>query len=155
MLIQHDKDKVLEKRIYELFGETGHNPHLNAQGMFDDMPNKKEVTEKDFWGWRSSYSFKAEAWVGSVKTADVDPDNIHGNPRWGTMIVFLVDHSNMAGGGFAVVYEYAYKNEKVRYFEWAQCNHAEHGWTSRNTGRCLNEYTCKGCGYSYEVDSSD
>jgi len=32
------------------------------------------------------------------------------------------------------------------------CNHE---YSSVNTGRCLHQLTCKKCGYSYEVDSSD
>lgn len=30
-----------------------------------------------------------------------------------------------------------------------------HEYTSQNLGRCYNRYTCKHCGYSYEIDSSD
>lgn len=31
----------------------------------------------------------------------------------------------------------------------------EHDWKIRKVGNCLNEYTCKNCGYSHTVDSSD
>ena len=31
----------------------------------------------------------------------------------------------------------------------------EHEYTGRTKGRCWTEYTCKHCGYSYDIDSSD
>lgn len=30
-----------------------------------------------------------------------------------------------------------------------------HEYTVRNKGTCWNEYTCKHCGFSYDIDSSD
>ena len=30
-----------------------------------------------------------------------------------------------------------------------------HEYTSRNAGRCYTIYTCKHCGFSYDIDSSD
>ena len=30
-----------------------------------------------------------------------------------------------------------------------------HEYTTRNLGRCYNQYTCKHCGYSYSIDSGD
>ena len=31
----------------------------------------------------------------------------------------------------------------------------EHEYTARIKGRCLTEYVCKHCSYTYEIDSSD
>ena len=31
----------------------------------------------------------------------------------------------------------------------------EHEYAQETVGRCLTQYTCRYCGYSYEVDSSD
>ena len=36
-----------------------------------------------------------------------------------------------------------------------KCQKQKHKLTQKNIGRCLTEYTCPICGYSYEVDSSD
>jgi len=30
-----------------------------------------------------------------------------------------------------------------------------HEYTGRQLGRCWTQYTCKHCGYSYDIDSSD
>lgn len=167
MLVNHDKEQKNERRFKELFGLDPYRDHLNAQYAWDNMPNRVEVDERAFWGWRSSYSFKAEAWLGQIKTADVDPstaDKSYQHPEWGTLLLYLVDHSSMEGGGFAVVYNYNAREwnaeqdkegmKSVRYFKWIACNHDEHGWERKNTGNCLNRYTCKSCGASYEVDSS-
>lgn len=125
------------------------------------LPNMKEVDERAFWGWRSSYSFKAEVWVGQIKTAEVDPVSMHGHPEWGTLIIYLVDHSHYEGGGFAVVYNYSARDwnaeadkpdaKSVRYFEWVTCVHE---FTRTNVGNCQNRYDCKKCGASHEIDSS-
>ena len=109
------------------------------------LPNMKPVEATDFWGWRSSYGFKGEIWAGS-KEVEVDGKREHA-----TVLVYWVDHSRYAGGGFAVAVTHRYKQEKVLYFDWRACDHQFRG---RNTGKCLHEYTCEKCGYSYEVDSS-
>ena len=36
-----------------------------------------------------------------------------------------------------------------------KCVRLEHKLVEKNIGRCLNEYTCPICKYSYKVDSSD
>ena len=36
-----------------------------------------------------------------------------------------------------------------------KCRRLEHNLVEKNIGRCLNEYTCPICKYSYKVDSSD
>jgi hypothetical protein len=36
-----------------------------------------------------------------------------------------------------------------------QCRQKNHTLSQENVGRCLNQYTCHICGYSYMVDSSD
>jgi len=39
-----------------------------------------------------------------------------------------------------------------RFFVWKVC---EHECTSTKLGNCYYEYTCKKCGYTYRIDSSD
>lgn len=41
---------------------------------------------------------------------------------------------------------------EARAASYAGC---EHEYAQETLGRCYNKYTCKKCGYSYEVDSSD
>ncbi len=36
-----------------------------------------------------------------------------------------------------------------------KCKEQEHEKEKRNIGRCLNQYSCKECGYYYNVDSGD
>jgi hypothetical protein len=46
---------------------------------------------------------------------------------------------------------------KTRPYSYAvlprECTHAN--CTTRNLGRCYNEYTCTDCGYTWTIDSSD
>lgn len=105
------------------------------------LPNLKPSTEKEFWGWRSSYSWKGEAWIGSVPI----------NGEYATVILYFVGHSSFIGGGFAVAYFHRYREERVEYFEWCAC---EHQFSEKNIGNCLNRYTCAKCGEAYDVDSS-
>lgn len=111
------------------------------------VPNLKFVEEKDFWGWRSSYSFKCEAWCGGMKAPRKD-----GREGHATVILYYVGHSSYIDGGFGVLVFRSYRDEEVRYFDWRRCDHK---FTEKNIGRCLHLYTCSACGESYEVDSSD
>jgi len=45
-----------------------------------------------------------------------------------------------------------WKNNKITALRLG-CKHKN--VTSKNLGRCYNEYTCKDCGYTWQVDSSD
>lgn len=53
------------------------------------------------------------------------------------------------GTGYALVQDY-WKG-KLRYYMFG----CQHDMTITNVGRCLNRHTCKICGYSVEIDSSD
>lgn len=121
---------------------------IKALGLTDQhsdpawpLPNMKVSDEKSFWGWRSSYSFKAEAWCGSKRIGD----------EWATIIVFYMGHSDFIGGGFAVAIFRSHQKERVDYFTWKACDHDFHG---KVIGNCLRLYTCSKCGSSYEIDSS-
>jgi hypothetical protein len=150
------KREKIEARLKELLGVD-----RSSRAPAWPLPNMKEVNERDFWGWRSSYSFEAEVWFGQIKTAEVDPTSQFGHPEWGVLLVYLVDHSSMAGGGFAVVYNYNARDcnapedkpgaKSVRYFKWVNCVHE---FAQRNIGNCLNRYTCNKCGASHDIDSS-
>lgn len=43
--------------------------------------------------------------------------------------------------------------QEVKFYKGFICEHKN--ITGKNLGRCWNEYTCKDCGFHYEVDSSD
>lgn len=105
------------------------------------LPNLKPSTEREYWGWRSSCSFRAEAWCGHKQI----------DGRWATLMLYFVGHSSHIAGGFAVAYFYEYGKEEVRYFTWGAC---DHDFSGRNAGHCLTRYKCAKCGASYDVDSS-
>jgi len=114
----------------------------------DLPPNLKEIEAGD-WAWgQSSYTPTAELYIGRV----VLPDGTKGDMR---VTVYCGGYYNH-GGGFATLFMYDYTGSqhghRVRFFEWASC---QHRYSSKNIGRCLNRYTCEKCGHSYDVDSSD
>lgn len=123
-------------------------PVLNALGCKSEwavpgwpLPNLKDSSEKEFWGWRASYTFPVEISVGSVQ--------IEG--RWANLMIYWLGHSQFIDGGFAVAVFREYQKEEVRYYEWRACDHV---FTHKNTGNCQHQYTCEKCGKSYDVDSS-
>ena len=121
---------------------------LSALGLSDKyaspawpLPHMKPSSENVFWGWRACWTFPMEIWVGQIKI----------NGEWANLMIYYVGHSHFIDGGFAVAVFRQYQKERVEYFEWRACDHE---FSSRNTGNFLNEYTCKKCGKSFEVDSS-
>lgn len=105
------------------------------------MPNAKAVKETDFWSWRASQGFRAEAWCDQIKVGD----------EWANLLVYWLDHGHLIDGGFAVLVFRQYQKERVEYFEWRACAHE---FVEKNIGHCLHQYTCKHCKKSYDVDSS-
>lgn len=105
------------------------------------LPNLKLSSEKSFWGWRATYEWRGEAWLGQTKVGG----------EYATVIVYYVGHSNFIDGGFAVAVFRRYQQERVEYFEWRAC---EHEFQGKTIGNCLHLYTCSKCGKAYEVDSS-
>ncbi|BCH33173.1 hypothetical protein MesoLjLc_51030 [Mesorhizobium sp. L-8-10] len=122
---------------------------LSALGMRNEfgrapwpLPNMKPSSEREFWGWRASQSFKAEAWADSLR--------VDGEPA--TLLIFYLDNSLFKAGGFAVTVIYrGTVADEARYFSWRACDHDYKITSSRN---CWREYTCTKCGASYDVDSS-
>jgi hypothetical protein len=107
------------------------------------LPNMKSSTEKDFWGWRSTWGFAGEAWGGQIKI----------DGQWATILLYFCGEGGHNGkGGFAVAVYREYKRERVEYFTWSHCDHVYEG---SRLGNCWHKYTCSKCGHSYEVDSSD
>lgn len=134
--------------LFSASNEKSQSDCMKALGLTDrhqdpawPLPNMKTSDEKSFWGWRSSYSFNAEAWCGSKKVGD----------DWATILVYYLGHSDFIGGGFAVAVFRNYQKERVEYFTWKACDHS---FSEKNVGNCLHRYTCSKCGESYEIDSS-
>jgi hypothetical protein len=163
MLIQinsGDREKI-KSRFLSLMG-TG-SDLVNGAAIWP-LPNLKPIAEGEFWGWRSIYSFKAEAHLLQFRAADRDssPRNTFGHPKWSHAFVFLLDHGHYDGGGFAVLYTYNRRDWNtgrsydadhpcVEYFSWRVC---EHEFDHKSTGNCQHHYTCKKCGSAHDVDSS-
>ena len=115
---------------------------------FEDLPHLRETTARDFWGHLSTWGMPAAQ-------ARLDPHKIptNGNHNWASAILFFVDHSELIGGGFAVLSIYSGPGAGMqRFFRWRVCDHT---FERKEIGRCLNRYTCTQCGESYEVDSGD
>ena len=55
--------------------------------------------------------------------------------------------------GFVILSSRYMKPARIWFGKFAFCNH-DHT-DGKNLGRCYNQYTCKDCGYSWAVDSSD
>lgn len=106
------------------------------------LPNMKDATEKDFWGYRTSYSFDLEAWCDHV-TVDGEP---------ATLLAYFISHGYRVDGGFAVAVIYrGTVAHHARYFSWGACDHK---FSHRSTGNCQHRYTCEHCKKTYDVDSS-
>lgn len=106
------------------------------------LPNMKDSAERDFWGYRASYSFLLEAWCDHV-TVDNEP---------ATLLVFFLNRGHFIDGGFAVAVVYrGTVAHHPRYFTWGAC---EHKFSHRTTGNCQHRYTCERCGQHYDIDSS-
>ena len=106
------------------------------------LPNLELSSEKEFWGWRASQGFKAEAWCGHY--------TVFGEPA--TLLIYWLDNSFYANGGFAVAVIYrGTVADEARYFSWRTC---VHDFNHQRTGNCQYKYTCTKCGVSYDVDSS-
>lgn len=130
-------DLHIQKEITEALGISS-----EGYGFKWPLPNLKPSSERDYWFWRSMYSFRAE--VSALE------HQIKGD--WATVLLYYVGHSKHIDGGFAVCVFYGSDKERVEYYTWSRCDHV---FKVRNVGRCLNRYTCEHCGKSYEIDSSD
>ena len=112
-------------------------------------PNLMASTEYAFWEAHNLHGWQAESHAGHIQVGE----------SWAVATLFFGYHGSRYGtGGFAVLRYYSgpkAKTHDVEYYRWGQCLHEMHGWGARTVGRCLTDYTCKGCGYTYQVDSSD
>lgn len=154
-----DPEGLVRKRFIELLGQPS---------VPWPLPNMEEVSETDFWWHRSSYSFRGELSTSQIKTAERSPSprNTSGHPEWSNLMLYLVDHGSLAGGGFCVQFIYNNMNYNggswdpafpaVRYYKWRACAHEyEETGPEHRRGRGWHEYTCKKCGAQHSVDSGD
>lgn len=127
----------------ELHKALGLGPKGSTTERRWPLPNMVQVTEKEYWHWRSAhFKFKDEAWAGQVQVED----------GWGTLMLFFADQGHHLGGGFAVLSVYSGPGRGARYYTWGDCAHT---FDRRKIGNCVNRYTCAKCGRAYDIDSSD
>src|SRR3546814_2220350 len=117
---------TVEKYKLELVKALGLEDHHSDPAW--PLPNMQPSDETKFWGWRSSYSFNAEAWCGQKRVGD----------EWATIIVYYLGHSQFIDGGFAVAVFRSYGKERVEYFTWKACDNA---FKSKNIGKRSEEHT--------------
>ena len=122
---------------------------LVPSSKFEDLPHLHETTARGFWDHLSTWGMPAAQ-------AKLDPTKLASpgrEPNWASALLFFVDHSELIGGGFAVLSIYSGPGAGTqRFFRWRVCDHT---FERKEIGRCLNRYTCTQCGESYEVDSGD
>lgn len=133
----------------------------------EPLPNLRWVTESEF---ARSHFFMYSGYVQfgadfggpneSDNHAQVPPG--YSNPAHKAHAQCWVDNG---GKGFVMVSEYYHPIDPKRPYPhgesvgrvwfglFAFCEHKN--VTQRNLGRCWNEYTCRNCGHSWEIDSSD
>lgn len=128
-----------DKQIREMFESLGIKDKYQQPAW--PLPNMKSSTEEEYWGWRASYTFSIEIWVGSVQI----------DGQWANLLLYWLGHSHFIGGGFAVAVFRQYREERVQYYEWRACDHK---FEEKSIGHCLTKSTCKKCGRSFETDSS-
>ena len=75
--------------------------------------------------------------------------NITNIKHWTRTLIIYYFH-NIAYG--VLLPEVAQPNDKTLYYRIG-CNHTNR--TVENLGRCYNKYTCKNCGHTWRIDSSD
>lgn len=61
--VRSASDELKAKIIKASGGDDWHMPW--------PLPNMKPIKDTEFWGWRTTYTFKGEVWAGS-KQIDVD-----------------------------------------------------------------------------------
>lgn len=117
---------------------------MSWYGDGNNPPNLRDCTEADYWGYRSSYSFNGEAYVGYTKLPDGSA---------ATRLVFFISNGRDQQGGFVVDRIYSGQlNGKVIYRRWGLCIHT---FEEKRLGNCYHGYTCTKCDARYTVDSSD
>lgn len=112
---------------------------------FNDVPpNFREITEKEF-AQSKFFVYSPERWEYRQITRKEDLERLQ---RKSALVIRMAHFYD--GTGIAI--ESDYWAGKVHYFWFGACEHKER--TQRNIGNCLNEYTCKNCGFVETLDSS-
>lgn len=158
------EDRELYDRVLEILGVKN-----EFQKPVWPLPNLKPTTEANYWHYMTSEACRAEVWTGQMRVADVDPHPRSGghHSHWANLMIYVVDHGRLAGGGFVVMYTYNWMNyhtggneddrfPAVQYFEFRLCDHKfqEVGPVERRS-RGWHVYKCEKCGASHTVDSGD
>jgi hypothetical protein len=143
--------------LFSASNEKSQSDCMKALGLTDlhqdpawPLPNMKPSDEKSFWGWRSSYSFNAEAWCGSKKVGD----------EWATILVYYLGHSDFIGGGFAVAVFRTEAEKKTYYIVWNEARNEGFVTDDFNdarmvrSGRFRGAYTTAGSAFQ-EADADE
>jgi len=123
----------------------------------DFPPNMRECSPAEFWNNMSSYYFHGTEFRQPMYERSEDmPYGGH----WGNLTLLYTDKEYTEG--FAYTTEWDYTPVKARgtaphdfwprFFKFGVCIHE---WSGMSVGRCLMQCTCKKCGKTYQIDSSD
>lgn len=118
---------------------------LKAMGVDHDLaspwplPNLKQSSEAEFWGWQRSYGPRARLWLGQKKIAY----------KWATVLAYWMGEVHPS---FAVaVFEEYPKPTRAVYFTWTAC---VHDFKIVDSGHCWRDYACTKCPAKFHEDSS-
>lgn len=112
-------------------------------------PNFREITEKEF-AQSKFFIYTPDRWEYRQISRKEDTDLFKWGPEQRSCVFSIRIAHFYDGTGVAL--EHDYWSGKVRYFALGACDHKDR--TQRNVGNCLNEYTCKSCGFVETIDSS-
>jgi hypothetical protein len=120
----------------------------NSGDHFNDFPpNMREISPSDFWHWFGSYQPAGTEFRQPI----VD------RGFWGNLTLLFSNHAMTEGYAFTTHWDPVSGHNGPndfwpRFFRFGICIHVD---TASTIGNCLRKYTCKKCGRSYTIDSSD
>ena len=122
---------------------------MKTYNDFDTLPNVKRISADEF-AKSMLFTYKPQqTFTGSL---EVDPkEREHSWSEGGKYFDHVLAFRMHDGTGYAIRNRY-WKGE-VEYYRFGECFHDN--MSRRTIGNCLNEYTCKDCGYKTVIDSSD
>jgi hypothetical protein len=109
----------------------------------------EETNDSEFWKWLLHQGVRVTTTIRMEKVeagvwVNMQAFFVNEEQAWFYVAVPYSTFGQLKGSKWQV--------DKPRYFKYQKCKHE---FTGRSVGRCITEYTCKKCGFTQVVDSSD